>query len=79
MQHVFAQHALITRDHIRDGVVAHMPHMQTTAGVGEHGQAVKFFLSGVFRHLKTAVLLPERLSGGFDFCGTVKFVHRGHG
>ena len=35
-------HTLITGDHIANGVVANMPHMELSAGVGEHGEAIVF-------------------------------------
>ena len=41
LQHILAQHALVAADHIADGVVAHVAHVQPAAGVGEHGEAVE--------------------------------------
>src|SRR5690606_25346568 len=37
LHYVFAQHALIAADYIANGVVAHVAHVQATAGVRKHG------------------------------------------
>ncbi|MCY1164210.1 hypothetical protein D9M73_40830 [compost metagenome] len=39
-QHVVALHAQIAREHVVDGVVAHMAHVQLAAGVRQHGAGV---------------------------------------
>ena len=39
-QHVVALHAQVAREHVVDGVVAHMAHVQLAAGVGQHGAGV---------------------------------------
>ena len=64
LQHIPALHALIARNYIPDGVIAHMPHMQTAAGVGEHGQAIVFFPGIVLQRTKGPLLGPLLL----DFC-----------
>ncbi len=40
-QHVQALHAQLAREHVVDGVVAHMPHVQLAAGVGQHRAGVE--------------------------------------
>src|SRR5690606_20488496 len=75
MKHVLAQHTLIASDHIRDGVVAYMPHMQLAAGVGEHGQAVEFLAAGVFLNRKTPVFFPEALRLGFYIGVLIVLLH----
>ena len=42
LQDGFALHALVARNHVGDGVVAHVAHVKLAAGVGKHGQAVEF-------------------------------------
>ncbi len=39
-QHVHALHAQLAREHVVDGVVAHVPHVQLAAGVGQHRAGV---------------------------------------
>ena len=41
-EHVVALHAQLAREHVVDGVVAHMAHVQLAAGVGQHGAGVVF-------------------------------------
>src|SRR5690606_23374698 len=65
----------ITSNNIGDGVVTHMPHMQFTAGVREHGEAVEFLFAAVFDHFETLVFLPVLLGFCFDLCGTVLLLH----
>ena len=40
LQHVPAVHAHESREHIADGVIAHVPHVQAAARIGKHGQAI---------------------------------------
>ena len=77
LQDIFAQHALITGDDIGDGVVAHMPHVQLAAGVGKHGQAVKFFPTAVRGSLVAIVIGPAGLGVELNLLGAVFLVHRG--
>jgi len=79
LQHVFAQHALITGDHITDGVVAYMPHVQFAAGIGEHGQAVEFLPLRVFSSFEALVFIPVLLGADFNCCGIVLGFHNAGG
>ncbi len=47
---VVALHAQLARQHVVDGVVAHMAHVQLAAGVGQHGAGVELGLGLVFGH-----------------------------
>ena len=40
VQHVEPRHALKACDHVADGVIAHVPHVQPARRIGEHLQAV---------------------------------------
>ena len=77
LQHVLALHTLVAGDHVGDGVVAHMPHVQLAAGIGEHGQAVKFLPGIVLLYGKAVVLQPMCLRGLFQGLWVVAFVHHG--
>src|SRR5690606_29403779 len=76
LQHILAQHALIARDYVADGVIANVPHVQSSAWVREHGQAVVAFAALVLAHLESAVLLPEALGLRLDEFRFVNRVHR---
>ncbi len=79
LEHVLAVHALEAGDHVADGVVAHMPHVQLAAGVGEHRQAVELFLRRVFLDVEDAGGVPALLGVLFDGLGAVLLVHGGAG
>ncbi len=68
---VLALHALEARDHVTDGVVAHVTHVQLAAGVGEHRQAVELLAVGIFHRLETLIFLPVLLGSLFDLIGSV--------
>ena len=81
-QDVVALHAQMARQHIVDGVVAHMTHVQFAAGVGQHGAGVILLLGatafnfGVFDHAVGIGLGPGGLRGALDL-GVVVFVLHG--
>ncbi|MCY1184915.1 hypothetical protein D9M73_256480 [compost metagenome] len=75
MQNVLALHALVAADHVADGVVAHVAHVQLAARVGEHRQAVELVLAGDFLDAEGVVFVPELLGLGFDFERLVLLVH----
>ena len=54
--------ALVTIDDIAQGVVANMAHMQATAGVREHRQAVEFFPRHPGRHRQNTHCLANRFA-----------------
>ncbi|MCY1497244.1 hypothetical protein D9M68_312040 [compost metagenome] len=75
LQHVPAVHALVAADHVADGVVAHVAHVQLAARVGEHRQAVELVLAVGFLDAEGVVFVPVFLGLGFDFEGLVLLVH----
>ncbi len=75
LQHVFTEHTLVAGNHITDGVVAHVTHMQTSAGVGEHRQAIEGVFACLLGHFKGFLLSPVALSGGFNVARLILFVH----
>ena len=77
LQHVEPLHFFEAAAHVADGVVAHMPHVQLAAGIGEHGEAVKFGFGSVFGHIERAFGRPFPLRGGLDGGGLVEFLHDG--
>ena len=70
-----ALHALVARDHIADGVVAHMADMQLAAGVREHRQAVIFRFAGVFDDFEDFVIGPIVAGVFFNLLKIVVFLH----
>ena len=77
LQHVEPLHFFEAAAHVADGVVAHMPHVQLAAGIGEHGEAVEFGFGSVFGHIERAFGRPFPLRGGLDGGGLVEFLHDG--
>ena len=75
LQHVAALHAHEAREHVADGVVAHMAHVQPARGVGKHGQAVEFLAGRVFVGDKGALRVPVSLRAAFDSGRVVTFLH----
>ena len=76
LQHVLALHALIAADHVADGVVAHVAHVQAAAGIGEHGQAVEFLLLRIFHRLEGLLFFPVCLGLLFNIVGLVTGFHQ---
>ena len=72
----------MAREHVIDGVVAHMAHVQLAAGVGQHGAGVILllgataFIFGVFDHAVGIGVGPGGLRGALDL-GMVVFVLHG--
>ena len=77
LQHVLALHSLIACDHISNGVVADVAHMQLAAGVREHGEAIKLFSTVIAGGSVSAVGCPLGLGGKLNLLGTVFLNHRG--
>ena len=75
LQHVLALHALVAADHVADGVVAHVAHVQAAARVGEHRQAIELFLARLFAGLERLRLLPVLLGLLFYLFGTIVIFH----
>ena len=72
MQHRLAAQSLHPRHHIRDHVVAYMPHVQVPRGIGEHREGVEGVVAGFeLRRVVQAVVLPGLLPAGFDRLGLV--------
>ena len=65
LQHVLALHALVAADHVADGVVAHVAHVQGAGRVRQHREAVELRLGRVLVHLVGALCVPVLLRGGF--------------
>ena len=80
-QHVVAVHAQVARQHVVDGVVAHMAHVQLAAGVRQHGAGVKLFARRVLGHLVGITAIPQGLLpvnlGSFFEVGVLVFVLHG--
>ena len=65
LQYIFALHALIASNDIGDGVIANMAHVQFATGVGEHGEAVKFFSRIVSLYCEAPRFSPRVLQRDF--------------
>ena len=77
LQDIPAPHALVARDHIPDGVVADMPHVELPARIGEHRETVKLLAPGILGGAEYARLLPAALDGGLDVLWAILWFH-GH-
>ena len=77
LQHVEALHAVIARQHVADGVVAHVAHVQLARRVGEHGQAVVLGFVAVFRGPEDLFFVPVLLGFRLDDFRAVMGVHAG--
>jgi hypothetical protein len=69
LQHVVALETVVAGQHVADGVVAHVPHVQLAGGIGEHRQAIVFGLAGSFHGLEGVALIPESLGLTLDLGG----------
>ncbi len=74
-QYVHALHAQLAREHVVDGVVAHMPHVQLAAGVGQHRAGVELLLARVLDDAVGIARAPVLLRDAFDLGGDVLWVH----
>src|SRR3954463_6680114 len=79
LQHVEAAHAVVPGENVADRIVPHVPHVQLSRGVGEHGQAIELPLRGVFFDVERASTFPERLSFAFDRLRIVGVLHAKRG
>jgi hypothetical protein len=76
LEHVIALHALEARDHVADGVVAHMAHVEPPAGVGKHRQAIELGARRVLGHAVAARGLPFGMGSPFNGMRVVDGFHR---
>ncbi len=77
LQHAPALHHLKARQHVADGVIAHVAHVQRARRVREHGQAVELLARAVVGRREGVILLPPGLDLGFDRGGVVLAIHEG--
>jgi hypothetical protein len=75
LQDILTLHALIAADDIADGVVAHVTHVQASAGIGEHGQAIELLPVRVLGDSEHTGLFPMALNPGLDLLWKIPFVH----
>ena len=74
-QHVVTVHAQVAREHVVDGVVAHMAHVQLAAGVGQHGAGVELLLAAVFGDAVGVDGVPVGVRGALDVLVGVFVLH----
>ena len=71
----------MAREHVADGVVAHVPHVQLARRIGEHRQAIELGLGGILgswlRRAERAPRFPEFLGLEFDALRFVLLSHSG--
>ena len=75
LKHVPAVHAHEPADHIADGVIADMTHVQASARIGEHRQTVIFLAARVLGDFEALVLVPVALCLGLDGGRFISFLH----
>ena len=61
MQHIENPGALVTGEHIAQGVIAHVPHMNAPRGIGKHLKHVVFRFVCVFADGEASPVFPDRL------------------
>src|SRR5207244_3801960 len=72
VQDIVAAHRLEPGQHVPDGIVTHMAHVDAAGGVGEHLQAVELGTRRVFGHTEGLLLSPFPLPFYFDLLGIVR-------
>ena len=75
MQHVIAVHVQVPGQHVGDGVIAHVTHMELARGIREHLQTVELLLVRIFRYVKYVFVLPDFLPSGFDLLEIILTFH----
>jgi hypothetical protein len=68
MQNIEAKHSLKAGDHVSNGIIPYMPHMNSSGRIGEHFQQIIFFAGRIFTDfegfLGKPMLLPLGLNRG---------------
>ena len=75
MQHFKAPHPFVAGNHIANGVIAHMAHVDPARGIGKHLQDIVLFAAGDISHLIRFFLLPALLPLAFNGLEIVAIVH----
>ena len=75
MQYVEAPHGAEPGDHVADGIVAHMTHVQVARRIGEHFQHIGFWFSFFFFAFERFMLFPILLPFGFNGMGCIFLFH----
>ena len=73
VQHVIPTHPHKPRQHIADRIIPHMPHMQHTARIRQHLQAIELRLPTRmrFRGIQPRIGIPHRLPPRLNLSGSV--------
>ena len=72
-QRVFAQHAVVARERVHDGLIKSVAHVQRARHIGRRQLDGKRRLAGVQRRLVHAALLPGRAPVRFQCSGLERF------
>ena len=75
LQDIEAAHAVIAGEHVADGVVAHMAHVQLARRIREHGQAVILRFARNIDRAEGLLVLPLFLQLLFDAGGLILRLH----
>src|SRR3989337_2550282 len=75
MQNVVSPHALVTSNHVTDGIVAHMAHVNTARGIRKHLKHVIFRFPLLFGSPEGIIFLPKLLPLLFYIFGLVTRFH----
>ena len=65
----------MAHEHVVNGVIAYMPHVEFAAGVGQHGTGVKLRFRSVFGYAVRIKFVPVRLRRFFDLDVVVFVLH----
>ena len=75
MQHVEAVHVQVSREYVRDGIVAHVTHMELARRIREHLQTIELLLVRILCHMKYVFVSPYLLPFGLDLLKVILTVH----
>ena len=75
VQYIKAPHGAETGNHIANGIVAHVAHMQIAGGIREHLQYIGFGFGRINLAFKSVVLFPVLLPFLFYGMGSIFFFH----
>ena len=67
VKYIFSAHPFISGNHITDGIVSHMAHVDFSRGIRKHLQKIIFFFRGFFQYFENIVFIPVFLPFRLNF------------
>src|SRR4030042_398579 len=75
VEDVKTSHFLISSNHIANGVIPHMAHMDLARWVREHFEKIIFLFFRIFRHFKEILTFPDLLPPFFNLFWVITLLH----